>query len=88
MWQKIEDPTKTTFSSLPENYEAVAIQNLNNDLLSADYKKEKLTARIKERRASFFFSLTREEESGLKADQLAKALEAIKEDDDPSKSKV
>jgi len=37
LWQKIEDPNKATFSSLPENYEAVAIKNLNNDLLSADY---------------------------------------------------
>jgi hypothetical protein len=76
----INDVKKSTFNSLPESYKAKEIETLKNDLLPADKKKETLTARIKQKRQSFHYSLNKVEDGGLDPAQLKKALEVIKED--------
>lgn len=66
----INDAGKTTFKSLPENYEAETIANLKNELLPADKQKEKLTARIKERRAGFVLSLNKTDDDAFEDEKL------------------
>jgi len=84
----INDANKNTFHSLPESHKKSEIEALNNDLLPTDKKKETLTAKIKERRATFHYSLDNVNDGGYSPEQLKKALEAIKENQDPHKSKV
>jgi hypothetical protein len=48
--------------------------------LPADKKKNTLVARIKERQATFFYSLDNEADGGLDPDKLKEALESIVED--------
>jgi len=78
--KKINDPAKTTFNSLPETFESEAIDKLDNSLLPTDKKKETLTARIKEKRATFNYSLNKVEDGGYKPEQLIISLKKIAKD--------
>lgn len=84
----IIDPIKTTFKSLPENYQAEEIKNLNNDLLPADKQKETLTAKIIDRRSSFVLSLNKLDDNGFEADKLTAILAKKKEKWEAKFSKV
>jgi hypothetical protein len=65
----INDPTKTTFKSLPEDYESEAIAKLDNSLLSPK-KKEDLTARILTRRKDFVLSLNKTDDDAFTTEKL------------------
>lgn len=76
----INDPKLKTFRDLPADFKAGEINALDNNLLPKDKPKENLTARINERRATFFYSLNEPKDGGLKPEDLATALDLIKED--------
>jgi len=73
----INDPAKTTFKSLPENYESEAITALDNSLLLPK-KKEDLTAKIKERRSGFVLSLNKTDDDAFEAEKLTSIITSKK----------